>query len=429
MTCLGYGPHIRQKRREAYNELARLTTALACGNAMWITTGSKAEGLTCFLESDRDSIVVINGIICLEEGVDSIILPADINIFRSCSRMSYPGHCILLLERYGSSIPIRVVNALCDDGYGRKFLSSDLFVNEWLTRRHRQCEVQLERAGPSTPTSYHGGKLREDLVHALHFNCPSILTRWASRHRHWPTPNVVKEVVSLGALVTPVGMKGSDYEHVEWRICFNSGENVLVKNLSDTQVKLYVLLKMVKTDILKPRKKEITSFTMKNIVLWIAENNPQSLFEARSLFHWLHKGLDALRVAIDKKELPYYMISERNLMASCDLEYEQRLTWITSINEMMKEGPRIILRLPKIRRAIIANPEPLRWYSSRKIEMEMLQFILMNRVTRGMNRQTDVILQESMKRQEEICLEVTQRMIREGARLNYIINVWDNLLM
>ncbi|KAH3819537.1 hypothetical protein DPMN_121275 [Dreissena polymorpha] len=96
---------------------------------------------------------------------------------------------------------------------------------------------------------------------------------------------------------------------------------------------------------------------------------------------------------------------------------------------MMDEGPIIILRLPKIQQAIIAHPEPLRWYSSRKIEMEILELILMNRVTLGMDRQTDVILQESMKRQEEICLEVTQMMIREGSRLNYIINIWPHMLM
>ncbi|KAH3752300.1 hypothetical protein DPMN_186916 [Dreissena polymorpha] len=369
MDSLGFGSHIRQARRAAYKAWDRLTNALMGFNDTWITTGSKAEGLTSFLKSDRDTICVHNNVICLEEGVDSSNIPGETNIFRSCSRMSYPGHCLLVLERCVTTMPMYVQNALCDDGYGCELLSSNFYVNEWLTIEPTEGVVTHERAGPSAPVTHDGGKLHKDLVHALHLYCPSILTRWAARPRNWPTPTVVQEVVSLGAVVTPVGLKGSDYEHVEWRMCFNAGENVLVNNLTDNQMKLIVLLKVVKKDILKPRKKEITSFTMKNIVLWIAENNPLSLFHESSLFHWLNKALLALRVAIDKRELLYNMLPERNLMAACALEHEQQLTWIAAIDEMIKEGPRIILRLPKIRQAPIAHPEPLRWYSGRNIEM------------------------------------------------------------
>ncbi|XP_052224525.1 uncharacterized protein LOC127840107 isoform X11 [Dreissena polymorpha] len=429
MNVLGYGPHIRQARIDAYKAYDRHRTARTGGSVTWVTTGSKAEGLTNYRESDTDLMWVTNHATCLEEGVDSSIFPGEKSIFRSCSRISYHGHCRLLLERYGTYIPTAVYNALCDDGYGSGLLSSDLYVNQVLNgRQHQESSVEHERAGPSAPLTINGIDHR-DIVGALHFYCPSILSRWAARPRNWPTPDVVQEVVSLGAFVSPVGVKGSDYEPVEWRICFNTGENVLVNNLHDTQVKLYVLLKMVKNDVLKPCKKEVTSFTVKNIVLWIAENNPQSLFNERSMFHWLHEGLYALRVAIDTKELPYYMIPERNLMAACALEHEQKLSWIATIDEMMTEGPRLILRLPKIRQAIIAHPEPLRWYSGRKIELEMLQLICMNRLTLGMDFETDVIMQALLRRRFEILMEVGMRMIMEGSRVNDLWDVWISMLM
>jgi len=60
-------------------------------------------------------------------------------------------------------------------------------------------------------------------------------------------------------------------------VCFNAGEIELVNNPNDTQIKLYVL-KMIKNDVLHPRKKEVSSYTLKNIVLWMAENNPQASF-------------------------------------------------------------------------------------------------------------------------------------------------------
>ncbi|KAH3793828.1 uncharacterized protein LOC127838702 isoform X4 [Dreissena polymorpha] len=427
MNVLGYGPHIRQARIEAYKASDRHWTAKARGTATFITTGSKAEGLTSFLESDIDELVVTERVICLEDGVDSSSVPVEKTIFRSCSRISYSGHCRLLLEKPGTPISRTVYNALCDDGFGRGLLSSDLYVNQWLNAKREEGIVQHERAGPSTPETF--GVLERDTVRGLHFYCPSILTRWAARHRYWPSADVVREVVSLGAFVSPVGVKGSDYEHVEWRMCFNTGENVLINNLNDTQVNLYVLLKMVKKDVLKPQKKEVTSFTVKNIVLWIAENNPHSWFHERSLFHWLHEGLYALRVAIDTKQLPYYMIPGRNLMAACALDHEQKCSWIATIDEMRTEGPRMILRLPKIRQAIIAHPEPLRWYSGRRIELEMLQLICRNRHFLGMDVETDVIMQAINSRQMEILREVGMRMIMEGSRVNDLQNVWISMLM
>ena len=130
MNILGYGSHIRLARRDGYTASDRHRTAKTRDGATWITTGSKAEGLTSFLESDIDCMIVTKRVICLEDDVDPSTIPVEISVFRSCSRMSYHGHCRLLLERYGTHIPSMVYNALCDDGYGRGLLSSDLYVNQ-----------------------------------------------------------------------------------------------------------------------------------------------------------------------------------------------------------------------------------------------------------------------------------------------------------
>ncbi|KAH3865722.1 hypothetical protein DPMN_028764 [Dreissena polymorpha] len=286
--------------------------------------------------------------------------------------------------------------------------------------------VQHERAGPSIPTTVLG-YLHNDTVHALPYYCPSILSKWAARPRHWPPPEAVQRVVSLGAVLTPVGFKASEYQHVEWRVCFNAGEIELISNLNDTQTKLYVLLKMIKNDVLHPRKKEVSSYTLKNIVLWMAENNPQASFHKKSILQWLHEALDALRVALITLELPYYMIPERNLMATSGLDGEQQRTWISTITDMLNEGPKMILRLPKIRKALIAHPEPFRWYSGRRIELELLQLMRMNRVEFCMDENeefdyTDAIWQALKRRTDEVITDVGVRMIMEGSR---VINADD----
>ncbi|KAH3868835.1 hypothetical protein DPMN_031989 [Dreissena polymorpha] len=66
------------------------------------------------------------------------------------------------------------------------------------------------------------------------------------------------------------------------------------------------------------------------------------------------------------------MIPERNLSEACGMRKDQQLTWIATITDMIDEGPRILLRLPKMREAIIAHSEPLFRFSVVKTELELL---------------------------------------------------------
>ncbi|KAH3829546.1 hypothetical protein DPMN_131543 [Dreissena polymorpha] len=296
MTKLGYGEAIRRRRVEKYKEADRLYNARQSVLTQ-ITASSKGEGLTCYLESDTDVIFVVNGVLCVEAGIDLQTIPGDIDLFRMDTRV-YSGHCKLLQVRQRQNSLQGIRNALCDNGYGGISLSSCLWVEEWMANRPRfPTEVHHERAGPSAPATYRG-VFHTDIVVGLRCHCPSILHKWAARPRHWPPQGIVQTVVSLGAYVTPVGVKGSEYNHMEWRICFNTGEAELVNNLNDTQAKVIVRLKMILKAIIQPNNKEITSFVLKNIILWQTENTRQTHVHARSLFQWLHDGLSELRTAI-----------------------------------------------------------------------------------------------------------------------------------
>ncbi|KAH3875288.1 hypothetical protein DPMN_038551 [Dreissena polymorpha] len=433
MNCLGYGPHIRQARRDAYRENDRLMNARGNGNTTRITTGSKSEGLTGLYESDVDMIYVVEGIMCLENGVDSDKLPRETTVFTLNTGLCYHGHSRLnLCELYGDIIPSIIHDALCEDENGRVFLSSALFVDVANDRTSVPTEIRHERAGPSLPSS--SGPFHTDNVFSLRCHCPVILSRWAERNRHWPPPDIVRKVVTMGSFVTPVGFKGSEYQDVEWRICFNTGENELMSCLNNTQVYIYVLLKMVVKDVLKPLKKEITSYTVKNIVLWLAENNPQAQFNESSLFYWLREGLEKLRTAILKIELPYYMIPKRNLMAACGLDEGQKCTWVNTITDMMNEVSNTLLRLPRIRKAIISHPEPLVWYNKKRVEMELLQLKLWNRREQyrdenGVVNRSDPMVQAIFSRIAELVIEVRKRMNREGSRLNDLIEIHYMMLM
>ncbi|KAH3733677.1 hypothetical protein DPMN_040110 [Dreissena polymorpha] len=170
---------------------------------------------------------------------------------------------------------------------------------------------------------------------------------------------------------------------------------------------------------MKPKNKEITSYVLKNIILWQAENTPQTEFHERNLLHWLHDGLRELRTAIEIKQLRYYMIPDRNLMAACGLGDVLQHKWVADITEMLAEGPRVILRLPKIRQAIVASPEPMLWISKKKMEMEMLYLVAMNRKKQKPNAfdDSDCILNAIMIRMIELFFEVGLQMIQESGSM------------
>ncbi|KAH3694399.1 hypothetical protein DPMN_081839 [Dreissena polymorpha] len=332
--------------------------------------------------------------------------------------MTTAGYCIVLFGRLAPAGTSAIPDSLCENECGNTLLSSALFVDHFRNFPLESSTVSHPQAGPSL--SWSNGPFKNDRVHAIRCHCPNMLQAWANRTRHWPPSDIVEKVVAMGAFVTPIGFKGSKHIHVEWRICFNTGETELVNSLNDTHIKLYMLLKMIAKDILKPKMKEITSYTMKNIVLWLAKNNKSSLFHSESLFHWLHEGLDILRTAISTRQLPYYMIPERNLMATSGLSNEQQLLWGRTIKDMMEEGPRILLRLDKFRKAVIGYPEPLLWYSKMRTELEMWQLKLFNRqlqceVTNSMVFETDTIVQTCIKRTNEIQQEVAWRMGIDGS--------------
>jgi hypothetical protein len=113
MTRLGYDEEMRRWRIEKYRETDRLQNARLSGVTM-ITAGSKAEGLTCFYESDWDLLNVLDSVLCVEAGINLHTIPYDIDVFRM-EICVYPGHCRLLQERPAHIRKNVILDSLCDN--------------------------------------------------------------------------------------------------------------------------------------------------------------------------------------------------------------------------------------------------------------------------------------------------------------------------
>ncbi|XP_052274670.1 uncharacterized protein LOC127874400 isoform X2 [Dreissena polymorpha] len=415
MNILGYS----QKQREARVEAYSLTAIHQCNDKEdCIGTGSKIEGVAGRLESDFDVMYVPTNVICIESGTVDAKEFSSKTILRIDTAYSAQAYCRLKKEIVRAHCPEAIVKSLTPDGHGNDLLSSDLYYEH--TKRDAQIAggVFKPRSGPACPVT--DGTLDYDYVHALRCHIPSLLRQWAERYRLWPPDNIVQMIESMGGFVTPVGFKESTFTHLEWRICFSSGETELMHNLNDTQLKLYVLLKMIVKHVLNPQKKEITSYMVKNLILHLAENNEQKLFHEQNLLHWLKAALSKLKTAISDKRLSSYMIPMRNLMACSRLEASQQRTWIKTIKDMISEGPRIILRLQKLRTAIICFGEPLLWYTKLKLELELLELYFCRRLFEleyeNSSKESDTVIREILRRKNEILRDVQRCLRNEGSR-------------
>jgi hypothetical protein len=67
------------------------------------------------------------------------------------------------------------------------------------------------------------------------------------------------------------------------------------------------------------------------------------------------------------------MIPDRKLMEAWGLGDALLHTWVANITDMLKEGPRVVLKLEKIRKAAVVFPEPMLLFSKNRIVLWMLK--------------------------------------------------------
>ena len=130
------------------------------------------------------------------------------------------------------------------------------------------------------------------------FNCiysKDRLKTWAKMQRPhgWSSSSVIDQVLEMPVHIVPKGCKGSENRALEFRISYVLGEIMLMKSLNDTQSKLCILLKLlVKSTVDTSFPDIITSYCLKNVVFWICERNPKTMFDNGSLLELLESSLE-----------------------------------------------------------------------------------------------------------------------------------------
>ena len=158
-----------------------------------------------------------------------------------------------------------------------------------------------------------------DTVYAL--SCtdwPDCAQEWLSRKRihGWPSKELIKQCKSLGFIVVSACHPASDEKQFQWRISFSHQERLLVTQFNSVQLKCYILLKIIKKELIKQEIKEdtLTSYHLKTCMLYILENTRSELWVPENLVDCVIMCLRQIRLWIRDEKIPNYFIPEENML-------------------------------------------------------------------------------------------------------------------
>ncbi|XP_060561552.1 uncharacterized protein LOC132721285 [Ruditapes philippinarum] len=175
------------------------------------------------------------------------------------------------------------------------------------------------RHGPSQALLGGPGFIDRDIVAALKCKSwPQSAIGWLDRQGigRWPTQDMKRYAASTRCFVVGTGSKVSVYPELEWRISTSLAERCLMLNLNITQIRCYVLLKMILKSYLNPQGTiNISSFMCKTVLLYCIENTEQSIWRENNLFICLTYCLLELHSCLLNDSCSHFIIQENNLMA------------------------------------------------------------------------------------------------------------------
>ncbi|VDI79885.1 Hypothetical predicted protein [Mytilus galloprovincialis] len=156
---------------------------------------------------------------------------------------------------------------------------------------------------------------------------PDEAAEWKTRNMHsnWPTDKLVTKITKSGYLLTAVGSKESIESEIQWRVSFNEAELLLIKSFNETQLHCIRLLKLLKKDLSKIAAKNITSYTMKNIMFWCLEKKSNDYWQPSNLMCCFCFCLSELLSCVENEFLSNYFIRKRNLFISREFTCDQRI--------------------------------------------------------------------------------------------------------
>ncbi|XP_045171927.2 uncharacterized protein LOC123533980 [Mercenaria mercenaria] len=289
--------------------------------------GSQSEGTTTLgLQSDSDILYCIDGGIVIQDW--SEWTPGKLNLLMIQNEITPPGYCLLQVLRPDTPLPatVELANIAVNDTHGRILFKNTITDAAYILQGR-------QRQGPSTTLAAEPGFVAQDLVLALPcISCPQSLRAWLHQQETntWPTAEMKRFAKSTRCFVVGVGSRASENAAFEWRLSTSLAERCLMFNLNITQIKCYILMKMILKTYIKVENLDnesyISSFMCKTVLFLCIASKPSSVWKECNILNCLNYCLFTLNSCILNEHCPHFIVHENNLMAGkFSAEVKQKL--------------------------------------------------------------------------------------------------------
>ncbi|XP_060586657.1 uncharacterized protein LOC132742308 [Ruditapes philippinarum] len=340
---IGVNERLVMRRRRHFmleETMQNITIRFIDRNMTCYQLGSQSEGTTTRgLHSDSDVLFCYHEFNIIqdwsewEHGKKNYLMIQD--------ESTTPGYCFLQLLRPDIPLPVTVIpnEHYINDRSGRILLKNTLYI------------AVIQDAvvhGPSIARQGQDGFCDMDSVPALPCKSwPQSASDWLDRQGigRWPTQDMRRYAVSTRCFVVATGSKVSEYPDLEWRISTSLAEKHLMFNLNITQIRCYVLLKMILKSFLNPQGEiNISSFMCKTVLLHCIENTESSIWKENNLFICLTYCLLELHSCVQNDHCSHFIIRENNLMAG-QFTAEKKHELSKNISDFLQNDRQMLLRI------------------------------------------------------------------------------------
>ncbi|KAH3784274.1 hypothetical protein DPMN_162228 [Dreissena polymorpha] len=217
------------------------------------------------------------------------------------------------------------------DAQKRLFLKS-IRLNMCAGVLNKEGLIDIIQHGPAltiddldTVIAYHCAKLPE--------NCQYIFKR--PKPGHWPGPELVTQLKDSGVFLVPTAhventthwdpqhrlgtltVRTFDNSHeLYWRLSTNLMERLLMFDITMTQMKVYVIMKIIRKEFFKPLVGDrLSTFHLKTTFLYCVEMSPPCIWKDENLIQCLKYCLTTLRRWLKVRYCPHYTTANVNLYA------------------------------------------------------------------------------------------------------------------
>ncbi|XP_060608495.1 uncharacterized protein LOC132760525 [Ruditapes philippinarum] len=132
---------------------------------------------------------------------------------------------------------------------------------------------------------------------------------------HWSTKDIKSFAEQSGCFLVPVGSKGSKMEKYEYRISTCLAERALMLSLNITQLRCYILLKIIIKSFFKAVVQDvISSYICKTVLFHCIKHTPSVLWKESKLLNCLTLCLSSLQYCVLIGHCPHFIIHDNNLL-------------------------------------------------------------------------------------------------------------------